>query len=275
MKRFCVSILLGAALSSFAFAQERTVVTEDSGESTKAAREEIRMQKLSFLTPANRTNAGPNDFADLDSFGKNVMFLGSLYAGTVYIDTDCSLANVGTLAPDDKCVVKATDTPLPSQVFTDPAWQVTIPGKTAKNVIYLLLNNTVQSFSVNNGATNGTAGVSYSPQVTLISSALNDPAAIDPTTNLPMNGSFTTGLPGSKTQSFTLAPTQFNTDLLSYGSVNGRGFSRSYFKAIGLSDNIIDNIFKKDLTLKFGIRVSARPKTEAATFFYQFRILGQ
>jgi hypothetical protein len=276
MKKFCVSILLGAALSSFAFGQEKASDSErELSEATKAGREEIRTQKQAFLVNAARPTAGPSDFADLDSFGKNVLFLGSLYAGTVYFDPDCTVNSVGTLAADDKCIIKAPDANLPSQVYTDNAWQVTISGKTVKNVIYLLLNNTVQEFSSNNGPANGTAGLSYSPQVTLVSSALNDPQAIDPATNLPMNGTFTTGLPGSKTSLYSLAPAQFRDDVLSYGSVNGRGFSRAYFRALGLSEAIIDNIFKKDLTLKFAIRAGARPKTEFAAMFYQFRILGQ
>ena len=265
MKKFCVSVLLGAALTSFAAAQGKsTLEGEESRSATRAAREEIRQQKMTFLGPAQRADVGPLDYADTDSFGKDVKFLGSLYAGTVFFDTTCDPSSVGTLAPDDKCVVKPVNANQAPQTFTDSAWQITIPGKSAKNVIYLLLNNSVQEFATNTGPSPGLAGINYSPQVELVSTALNDPAAINPTTGMPMAGSFLVGLPGSKINSYILPVGEFRDDILSYGSVNGRGFSRAYFRALGLPESVITNLFNKDLTLKFSIRAGARPKTEAA-----------
>jgi hypothetical protein len=272
-------MLLGAALSTFAFGQGKSGRELDgTAESLRDFREDIRMQKQGALRPAARADAGPADFAELDSFGKNVMFLGSLYAGTVYIEPDCTPAPPLpplVLASDDHCVEKSPGAILGSTAIFDPAWRVTIPGKTVKNVIYLLLNNSVTSDSFNPGPGNGVGGITYTPQVTLISEALNDPTALIPGTNTQMNGQFTTALPGQILRRHGLAPAQSELDLQSYGSVNGRGFSRSYFRALGLSETIIDNIFKKDLTLQFGIRFSAPQSTESATLFYQFRILGQ
>lgn len=278
MKRLVGIVVLSLTATSFGFAQVTdTEMQRAIADAKKASIDELRDAKLNareqqvnVLTPA--------DFNDQDSFGKNVVFLGSLYAGTLFIAPTCNVPDVPpNLAPDDKCVAKALNQNLPSTTYSDPAWQITIPGKSAKNVIYLLLNNTVQH---DNGFASGNflggqGFMSYSPVVTIVSEALNDPAAIDPGTGLPMNGSFTTGLPGAKFRSKIYTAGQFDQEIDSYASVNGRGLSRVYFKSIGLPESVIDKIYKKDMTLKFGIRVAQIGAVASGTYSYTFRVLGQ
>ena len=236
----------------------------------REAKENARSQSINVLTPS--------DFNDQDSFGKDVMFLGSLYAGTLFIAPTCAPPDIPpNLAPDDKCVVKALNQGLPSTVYENPVWQITIPGKTVKNVVYLLLNNTVQhdnGFAAGNFL-GGQGFMSYSPVVTIVSEALNDPAAINPVTNMPMNGSFSTGLPGSKFRTKIYTAGQFEQEIDSYASVNGRGLSRVFFKSLGLPNSVIDNIYKKDMTLKFGIRVAQFGAVASGTYSYTFRVIGQ
>jgi hypothetical protein len=133
-----------------------------------------------------------------------------------------------------------------------------------------MLNNGI--FLENDG-TAGNASYIYTPRVTIVSDALNDPAALDPVTGNPMNGSFTTSMSGSSSDFFTPIPGQ--TKNQSYASVAGRGFSRIYFKSIGLPNTVIDNLFKKPMTLKFGIRVRVSGAIDFGQFFYSFRLIGQ
>ena len=243
----------------------------------KAGNDEMTESKQAFRQEA--ALAVPSDFNDTDSFGKNVVFLGSLYAGTVYIQPGCTAADFPfPLAPDDKCIAKpVSGSSFPVQNLYDPAWELTIDGKSAKNVIYLLINNTVQfDNGDNNGNLIGGSGLlSYSPIVTIQSEALLDPAAINPNTGLPMNGIFTTSLPGAFINAKTLVTGQLHQEVRSYGSVNGRGFSRVYFRSLGLPESVIDKLFKKDMKLKFGIRAGMSGPFTTAAFFYQFRVLGQ
>ncbi|MFT3744924.1 MAG: hypothetical protein QM785_11615 [Pyrinomonadaceae bacterium] len=243
----------------------------------KAGNDEIREAKQSQRQEA--ALAAPSDFNDTDSFGKGVNFLGSLYAGTVYIQPGCAASDFPfPLAPDDKCIAKLVGgSSFPVQNLYDPAWELTIPGKSAKNVIYLLINNTVQfdNGDPNGGLIGGSGLLSYSPVVELRSDALLDPAAINPNTGLPMNGVFATSLPGAFIDAKTVVANQLFQEVRSYGSVNGRGFSRSYFRALGLPENVIDSIYKKDLKLRFGIRAGMSGPFTTAAFFYQFRVLGQ
>src|SRR5436189_275967 len=76
--------------------------------------------------------------------------------------------------------------------------RITIPGKSVSNIIYMINNHTtLWDFE------NSTAGIVlgqmlYNPTITIESDALNDPAAIDPISHHPMNGSFTTSGNGTK-----------------------------------------------------------------------------
>ncbi len=271
LKLIAVLLLVGVGFES-AFAQEKADL-ELIREARAVAREEILAAKKQSRT----LSLAPSDFNDTHSFGKNAKFLGSLYAGTLYIYHSCDpavlLAELGlTLAPDDKCVTHSVGSPMVTTEVSDPAWEITIPGKTVKNVVYPMLNNSVgyDSFS----STGAGVTMFYVPRVTIESDALNDPAAINPNTGLPMNGSFTTSLPGTRLRSFSIASGDFVSDFDSYASVAGRGFSRVYFEALGLPQSVINQLYKKDMKLKFRIRARVIGPVDFGQFFYTFRLLG-
>src|SRR5689334_12091948 len=80
----------------------------------------------------------PADFNDTASFGKNAKFLGSLYAGTLFVYRSCDPQILldelqTTLAPDDHCIVHTTATPMTTTSVFDPVWQITIPGNSVDN----------------------------------------------------------------------------------------------------------------------------------------------
>jgi len=167
MKRIIVGILLLASTAVVGLGQTKAdQISIEEGR--KAAIEEIRLAKETRQSGAPMV-ATPSDFNDTDSFGKNVVFLGSLYAGTLFIAPTCSVPDVPpNLAPDDVCVSKALNQNLFATDYFHPTWQITIPGKSAKNVIYLLLNNTVQHDNGFAGGNflGGQGFFSYSPRIT-------------------------------------------------------------------------------------------------------------
>lgn len=277
MKRsiFIAMIMASAFFGSFAQSKDdKTAIREQRVEASREMKEmKSGSQASDSLVPA--------DFNDTDSFGQNVKFLGSLYAGTLYVYKSCDpavlLADLQlTLAPDDKCAVHdyAAQTPTLMQTTTvfDPVWQITIPKNTVSNVIYPLLNNGVAYDSINGNT--GQASVRYTPRLTIVSDALNDPAAVDADGN-PLNGSLTVSLAGSRVRGFTVVPGEFMSDLDNYASVAGRGLSRAYFRALGLPNSVINNLFKKEMTLKFGITARVTGPIDYAHFSYTFRLLGQ
>ena len=247
-------------------------------------KEATEMKKESVGTPAS---LGAIDFNDTASFGKNVKFLGSLYAGTLYVYRSCDpqilLDELQlTLAADDHCVAHNSVTPMATTNVFDPVWQITIPGNTVDNVIYPLLNNNVgydaypsaSGTPPGNGYGSGAVFFRFSPVVTIESVALNDPAAINPATGLPMNGSYTTTLAGTRVRSFLLRDDDFISDNDNYASVAGRGLSRAFFASLGLPQSVINNLFKKSMTLKFGIRADVNGPVQQAFYSYTFRLMG-
>ncbi len=260
-----IALLLTAVLSGYS---QRSI----DREAAKAAREEMREAKAQAVALAS-----PADFADPDSFGKNVKFLGSMYAGTLYIYKSCDpavlLADLEvTLAADDKCVVHTTAAPMPTTTVNDPVWEITIPGRTVDNVVYPMLNHG-GGYNIWDPSASGISEIVYIPRVTIVSSALNDPAAVYPD-GTPMNGSYTTSLGGSQVRAFDYTAGQFMSDATSRASVSGRGFSRSYFAALGLPSNVINQLFRQPMTLKFGIRARISGPLQDAAFFYTVRLLG-
>src|SRR5687768_5917657 len=118
--------------------------TESLRTSLAEAQREAAEMKRGYTSSAM---LAPADFSDTASFGRNAKFLGSLYAGTVYIYRSCDpqilLDEIGLeLAADDHCLVHNSTTPLNTTSVFDPVWQITIPANTVDNVIYPMLNHT-------------------------------------------------------------------------------------------------------------------------------------
>lgn len=279
MSKLVIVILTIAVCFQANFSQKSETASTSMREFQKAATD----WKQDSVTTASI--ASPADFNDTASFGKNVKFLGSLYAGTLYVYRSCDpqilLDDLGlTLAADDHCIVHNSTTPMVTTSVFDPVWQITIPANSVDNVIYPMLNNIVGydatpgAAPYDNGYGAGFASIRFSPVVTIESVALNDPAAINPTTGLPMNGSFTTTLPGTRVKGFVVGIDDFFSENDSYASVSGRGLSRTYFAALGLPQGVINNLFKRSMTLKFGIRADVNGPVQQAFFSYTFRLLG-
>ena len=133
--------------------------------------------------------ASPADYNDTASFGKNAKFLGSLYAGSLFVYRSCDpqvlLDELElTLAADDHCIVHNSTTPMLTTSVFDPVWQITIPANTVENVIYPMLNNTVGYDALpsdpsvpggNNGYPAGFASIRFTPVVMIESTAVERP----------------------------------------------------------------------------------------------------
>jgi hypothetical protein len=89
-----------------------------------------------------------------------------------------------------------------------------------------------------------------------------------------MNGSYTTTLAGTQVRNFDYTAGEFTGDWTGRTTAAGRGFSRSYFAALGLPPNVINNLFRQPMTLKFGIRARVQGPVMDAAFYYTVRLLG-
>jgi hypothetical protein len=279
MKRILIFVFTISICAQLGFAQTK----QSMRSSLREAQMEAAEMKKGAANIASLAN--PTDFNDTASFGRNVKFLGSLYAGSLYVYRSCDpqilLDELQlTLAPDDHCIVHNSTTPMATTTVFDPVWQITIPANTVDNVIYPMLNNTIgfdatpSAAPFDNGYGPGFASIRFSPVVTIESIALNDPAAVDPVTGVPLNGAYTATLSGTRVKGFIVGVDDFFSENDSYASVAGRGLSRTYFASLGLPQSVINNLYKKSMTLKFGIRADVNGPVQQAFFSYTFRLLG-
>jgi len=268
MNRLIVSCLILVAGIQYAAAQDRAEIKND----IKATRESLLKERQRQAKPTGQAVTAA-DVGEPDSFGKNALFLGVAGGGTVLIDPTCDPADIGTLGPDDHCVaVPDPAVPVPPTVFNDIA-RITIPGKSVSNIVYQISNHTISYDMFNSGASAAQGRMSYVPSITIESDALNDPSLIDPNTGLPFNGSFTTSGIGTYSVNQTLAPGASSFLTHSYTRANTIGLSRTFFAGLGLPSNVIDQIYKKPMTIRLNVRITSR-YVDFATILFSARFLG-
>jgi hypothetical protein len=262
------------------------IVTAQKG-AAKPDKNEILEMRREVLRELRQTKASGGDrdalavtVADVgepDSFGKNAQFIGIAASGVMYVYTSCDpailLADLGlVLGPDDRCLAAPNPAVNSSATFTDVA-RINLPAKTAKNVIYMINNHTMNWDFSNFGGAPLSARMNYFPQITIESDALNDPAAIDPNTGLPMGGSYTTTGNGTKFFNTLLQVGDFSTYLDSYTRANTTGLSRTFFVQLGLPASVINNLYNQPMTIRLGARIIVRG-VSSGQFVYTARFLG-
>ncbi len=248
----------------------------DAEQTRKSILRELKDIKKEQQNPINSLLSAA-DVGEPDSFGKNVKFLGTAATGVVYVYYSCDpavlLADLDlTLGANDRCLAH-TPGGVTSRGTFDDLGRITIPGKSADNVIYFLLNNTVNNEFQNNFANSLPAFFSYTPRLTIESTALNDPAAVDPTTGMPLNGVLTVSAFGTKQFSKTIAAGDFEFFFDHYSSAATRGFARGYFADLGLPNHVINQLYKQPMTIKLGMRVSVRG-VSFGQYLYAMRLMG-
>jgi hypothetical protein len=278
MKKFVLLLAIFCLGSHLASAQKDTVIIEKDKAPAIREMDDIKPKVGIFPEAQNAANAvDPADVGEADSFGKNVKFLGTANAGLVIIYTSCDPAVLSTdlgvvLGPDDRCLAAPDPNVLVSAQFNDIG-RIKIPKNSVDNIVYLIGNHTM-NYELHNANPNPFPGsLSYSPSITIESEALNDPAAIDPNTGLPMNGSYTSGGIGTKTFFETLAANASKINSDSYSRANTTGLSRQFFTALGLPNHIVNQLYKKPMTIHLNVRLSCR-LTTFGQFQYSIRALG-
>jgi hypothetical protein len=281
MKKILLILLVGV-IAQFATAQKQS-----DTETKQTKKSEITEERKSFLKEMREPKSKETidtesllsvaDVGEPDSFGKNAKFLGTATTGIVYVYRSCDpqilLDELElTLGADDRCLALPTLGQSATATFNDIG-RIRLPRNSFDNVIYFIQSNIVSYDLSNPNANQAFSNFSYSPTYTIESDALNDPLAIDPNTNLPMNGSFTTGVGGSKFigKTYEANAQEFVSERFSTSAT--RGFARSYFADLGLPQSVINRIYNKPMTIKLNLRVRGNFFT-FGQFGYSVRFLG-
>lgn len=281
MKKLLMLMLICAAVQGISAQRKVTIESEKQrkeivSEERRTALSEM-LERKSKGTIDTESLLSVTDVGEPDSFGKNAKFLGTATSGIVYIYYSCDpailLAELElTLGADDRCLALPTPGQSVTATFNDIG-RIKIPKNSVDNVIYFIQSNLLNYDLSNPNANTVFSTFSYTPTYTIESDALNDPAAIDPTTGLPMNGSFTTGVGGSQFIFKSFAGDAQETIVDRYSSSATRGFARSYFADLGLPQNVINKLYNKPMTIKLNLRVRGN-FIIFGQFGYSVRFLG-
>ncbi|MBP6212403.1 MAG: hypothetical protein KA447_05120 [Pyrinomonadaceae bacterium] len=176
-----------------------------------------------------------------------------------------------TLGSDDRCFVHTIGGPITSGTYTDLG-RITIPGRSADNVVYFVLNRTINSNFENPFVNEIPAYFSFSPRLTIESDALNDPAAVDENGN-PLNGVLTVSAFGAHIFNRSLGAGAFEASFDHSSAAASTGFARTYFAALGLPPHVINQLYRRPMTIKLGMRVAVRG-VSFGQYLYSMRFTG-
>jgi hypothetical protein len=215
------------------------------------------------------------DVGDANSFGRNAKWAGLLQSGQVLLQSDCTpVPGDPPLGPDDRCVTLNAAPAVTSYDFPDIG-RMTLPRRTANSLLcHWLSPIALYSFNNGTGVFQPNASFRLSPYVDVYSEVLNDPALIDLTTGVPFGGKLQTGFAATFIDSKSLAPGDRELQRFSESRTCIAGFltKRALMEVYGLTENQARDVFRSDITLRFGLRGSAS-LVQNASILYGLRVM--
>lgn len=210
------------------------------------------------------------DVGDVDSFGRNVKWLG-VTSAFINLSDACP---VDPANPDELCQVLAPAPALTSFTFDDAA-RMTLPGKSAHSLLCYWFSPVLTVNYSNFGATRVLARFRYTPTLTLENPVLDDPALIDPTTGAPFGGKLLTSMTSSESYQVPLEPGVALTERVRDSAVCMAGFMtrRSLIENYGLTEAQAKEFFKKPTTIRMNISGSAQ-HVGFASLVFGLRVVG-
>lgn len=261
----------GGALPSFRPTQVRPV--SEAGRSPVQERAAMAPTGWPAGGRAAMKPRGPtvDDVGDLDSFGRNVRWLGQ--KSEVYgLDTDCASWTAEDPAARCQQVVNpVTTTPY----HFDDILRFNLPANASNSMFCYLLTPMFQAYFTGNTGTDAVVGsLTYSVSATVENPVLNTPGLINPVTGTPFNGAFTTGSLAFEVFQTALVP-QFPLTTTQRKSVacNAGISKRLLMETYGLTQAQANSFFANPTTLRLNVGGSAR-YVDRAVFTVGIRLLG-
>jgi len=207
---------------------------------------------------------------DPDSFGRAQTYLGVTQAGVTLL-ADC------TGVPPDAAVPCITLNPAPASTSVDESdlAMIELPGKATNSLMCFTFTPFASWNWSNDTGSQQTAEMFLRPAVRIESEVLDDPGLIDPNTGLPFNGVLFDQTVSTFLQSRTLAvgETDFQFRATTRSCTGGLVNPRTLRDVYGLSDPLIEEFFKKPITVSFGVRGRVAMVTDAS-FSVGVRLYG-
>lgn len=230
------------------------------------------------LAVAGGLNAAPptaEEVGDVGSFGHNAQYMGAK-SGFITLSPACTPAPTpvppGT-ANDDQCFTLAA-APALTNFDAQDILRIKLPKKATRTIIYPALNFFINYQLQNTTGVFQPQGVfAFSAQVTIESDVLLNPAIIDPATGLPANGKLISqfGYNFRDDRSMDVNDRQRLRETLV--RVGNAGINKAQLVSMGLSESVVDDLFKSAMTIRMSVTGSARLVTDA-TVTCNMRLFG-
>ena len=275
---------LGIAVAAFAsiavFAQKggpsRDEIIEAVSPDLPATRSQQRLMRKasdSAVTAAGVSRAPAptvEEVGDVDSFGRNVKWLG-LVSAFINLNATCP---VDPANPDELCQVLAPAPAFTAFNFQDAA-RLTLPGKSSHSLLCYWFSPVLNVGYSNFSATRVLARFRYTPTLTVENPVLNDPALIDPTTGAPFGGKLLTSMTSSERYEVPLEPGVSFSERTRDSAVCMAGLisQRSLIENYGLTEAQAKEFFKKPTTIRMNVSGSAQ-HVSFASLVFGLRVVG-
>ena len=218
------------------------------------------------ISPAAAGDVVVEDVGDVDSFGRNLHWLGVTQL-EASLTSDCSAWS------GPGCQVITPGAPATFN-FTDLA-HIRLPARATKSLLCHWLSPLVTVSYENPGASPVNALLRYNPTLTIENEVLNDPALINPMTGLPFGGHLETGMTSSEFYEVPLAPGAQFTQRSRDSAVCIAGFisKRTLVDNFGLTDAQATAFFQHETMVRMNLSGSVNHVSEV-NFIFGLRIIG-
>ncbi len=220
--------------------------------------------------PAKAAAPTIEEVGDVDSFGRNVIWLG-LTSTFINLSDSCPTDPEN---PDELCQVLAPAPGFTSFNFEDAA-RMTLPGKSAHSLLCYWFSPVLTVNYANLGATRTFGRFRYTPTLTVENPVLDNPALIDPTTGAPFGGKLLTSMTSSENYQVPLEPGVAFTERTRDSAVCMAGLltRRSLIENYGLTETQAKEFFKQPTTIRLNVSGSAQ-NVGFASLVFGLRIVG-
>ena len=284
-----LSLAVAAAASVVAYAQKADLFRDDavrgrSADLTVRPQQRLLALRASQIPTAAKPLRAPvsaklapplydvtqDDVYDVDSFGRNVRWLG-LASAFVNVQSGCAKPT----SPDEYCQELNT-TPGATTAFTfNDATRIRLPKYASNSLLCYWFSPVVNLTYSNTGATRAIGRFRYSPSLTIENPVLADPALIDPTTGAPFGGKLLTSMTSSESFQEVLEPGVTLSERTRKSSVCMAGFisHRALMENYGLTAAQADAFFENPMTVRLNINGSVQYVSNASLVF-GLRVVG-
>ena len=210
------------------------------------------------------------DVGDVDSFGRDVIWLG-LTSAFINLSDTCPIDPDN---PDELCQVLAP-APAPTAFNFGDAAHITLPGKSTHSLLCYWFSPVLNVNYSNFGATRVLARLRYTPTLTVENPVLDDPALIDPTTGAPFGGQLLTSMTSSESFQVPLEPGISFTERTRDSAVCMAGLlsKRALVENYGLTDAQAKEFFKQPTTIRLNVSGIAQ-HVGFASLIFGLRVVG-